>query len=38
MAEETIRILFDIIEDRLQRERKTFNAELVVGESTREVK
>jgi DNA-binding LacI/PurR family transcriptional regulator len=36
MAEETIRILFDIIEERLPRERKTFSAELVVGQSTRE--
>lgn len=38
MAEETIRILFDIIEERLQRERKTFDAELVVGESTRDIR
>lgn len=35
MAEETIRILFDIIEERIERERKTFAAELVIGESTR---
>lgn len=34
MAEETIRILFDMIDGRVERERKTFSAELVVGAST----
>jgi LacI family transcriptional regulator len=37
MAEETIRILFDIIDGRISRERKTFDAELVIGQSTREI-
>lgn len=34
MAQETIRILFDIIEDRKRKERKYFDAELIVGQST----
>ncbi|MFT4145828.1 MAG: LacI family DNA-binding transcriptional regulator [Mobilitalea sp.] len=37
MAEETIRILFDLIEGNLNRESKTFSAELVIGQSTREL-
>jgi LacI family transcriptional regulator len=37
MAEETIRILFDIIDERIQRERKTFDAELVIGQSTKRI-
>lgn len=37
MAEETIRILYDIIEGRLNREHKTFTAELVIGQSTRKI-
>lgn len=37
MAQETIRILFDIIDGKLKRERKTFEAELVVGQSTRQL-
>ncbi len=35
MAEETIRILFELIEGNLNRESKTFSAELVIGQSTR---
>lgn len=35
MAEETIRILFDMIDGRIQRESKIFTAELIVGESTK---
>lgn len=35
MAEETIRILFDLIEGNTQREGKIFSANLVVGQSTR---
>ncbi len=34
MAEETIRILFDIIDGKIKRGRKIFEAELVVGQST----
>ena len=34
MAQETIRILFDIIDGKVRRGRKTFEAELVVGQST----
>lgn len=37
MAEESIRILFDMIEGGRERERKTFHAELVVGQSTRQI-
>jgi DNA-binding LacI/PurR family transcriptional regulator len=37
MAKETIRILFDIIEDRIDMERKTFSADLVLGQSTRKL-
>ncbi|MHB8131391.1 MAG: LacI family DNA-binding transcriptional regulator, partial [Mobilitalea sp.] len=37
MAEETIRILFDMIDGRITRERKTFAAELVIGQSTRQI-
>jgi len=37
MAQETIRILFDIIDGRMERERKTFHAELVIGQSTRKI-
>jgi LacI family transcriptional regulator len=37
MAKETIRILFDIIDERIERERKTFNADLVIGQSTRKI-
>ena len=34
MAQETIRILFDIIDGKINRESKTFEAELVIGQST----
>ncbi len=34
MAEESIRILFDLIDGRIQHESKTFEAELVIGQST----
>ena len=37
MAEETIRILFDMIDGRITRERKTFAAELMIGQSTRRI-
>lgn len=37
MAEETIRILFDIIDERIESERKTFTADLVIGNSTRKI-
>jgi len=37
MAQETIRILFDIIEGRLDIEHKSFPAELVIGQSTRKI-
>lgn len=37
MAEETIRILFDLIEDSSQREGKIFTADLVVRESTKKL-
>lgn len=37
MAEETIRILFDLIEGNKQGEGKIFDAELVVGQSTRSI-
>lgn len=37
MAEETIRILFDMIDGRITRERKTFTAELMIGQSTRKI-
>lgn len=34
MSQETIRILFDIIDKKVSREHKTFDAELVIGQST----
>lgn len=34
MAEETIRILFELIDGRIKHESKTFEAELVIGQST----
>lgn len=37
MAEETIRVLFEMIEGRMERVRKTFAAELVVGASTKDI-
>lgn len=37
MAKETIRILFDIIEGKTKNERKTFTADLVIGQSTRKI-
>lgn len=37
MALETIRILFDIIDEKLVREHKNFDAELIVGQSTRQI-
>lgn len=35
MAQETIRILFNIIDKKVNREHKTFDAELVIGQSTK---
>jgi hypothetical protein len=35
MAKETIRILFDMIEDRLELDGKVFSGDLVIGQSTR---
>jgi LacI family transcriptional regulator len=37
MAKETIRILFHMIEEEVEREGKTFSAELVIGQSTRNI-
>lgn len=37
MAHETIRILFDIIEENKVREHKIFDAELIIGQSTQEI-
>jgi LacI family transcriptional regulator len=37
MAKETIRILFDMIEERIDIEGKTFDAKLVEGQSTRKI-
>jgi LacI family transcriptional regulator len=37
MAEETIRILFEMIDGNQERERKTFHADLVIGQSTRKI-
>ncbi|MGB4658728.1 MAG: LacI family DNA-binding transcriptional regulator [Mobilitalea sp.] len=37
MAKETIRILFDIIDKRTERESKTFTAELIIGQSTKAI-
>lgn len=37
MAEETIRIIFDLIEERTNQETKIFTADLVVGQSTRSI-
>lgn len=37
MAAETIRILFDIIDQRTLRERRTFSADLVIGQSTKSI-
>ncbi|ROR29346.1 LacI family transcriptional regulator [Mobilisporobacter senegalensis] len=38
MSQETIRILFDIIDNKVNKEHKTFDAELVIGQSTKEYK
>lgn len=38
MAYETIQILFDIIDNKKNRESKVFPADLVIGQSTRELK
>lgn len=37
MAEESIRILFELIDGRIKHESKTFEAELVIGQSTRQI-
>ena len=37
MAHETIRILFDIIDERIIKEHKTFDAELIIGQSTKKL-
>ncbi len=37
MAEESIRILFELIDGSIKRESKTFEAELVIGQSTRQI-
>ncbi len=37
MAHETIRILFDIINEKLKKEHKTFDGELIIGQSTKKL-
>lgn len=37
MAKETIKILFNMIDERVDIDGKTFNADLVIGQSTREI-
>lgn len=38
MAQETIKILFDLIDHKVKREHRIFNGELVIGQSTKEYK
>ena len=38
IAKETVTILFDVIKGKAEHQHKTFEGELVIGESTRKVK
>jgi LacI family transcriptional regulator len=38
MASETIRILFDMMEGKVRSENKIFSAELIIGQSTRDIR